>query len=92
MGGYFVSFLVTHLLNFILSLRRLLKISGCSIDPKTPLMAAMATAGTICAAGFVTHPALRFLACSMMLGSLLFLLRVLTGEDICWIRNLIRKK
>ena len=33
MEGYFVSFLVTHLVNFILSLRRLLRITGERLPP-----------------------------------------------------------
>ena len=35
MEGYFVSFLVTHLVNFILSLRRLLRITGERLPPPT---------------------------------------------------------
>ena len=92
MGGYFVSFLVTHLLNFILSLRRLIRISGCSISPKTPLLAAFATAGAIFASQFIPQPVTRSIACAVILGCLLFLLQVLGREDLRWIKGLLSKK
>ena len=90
MMGYFMSFLVTHLLNFILSLRRLLKISRCRIRAKTPLLAVLATAGAVFGAKFVSQPVLRAGACVILLGCLLFLFRVLSKEDIRWVKGLIK--
>jgi O-antigen/teichoic acid export membrane protein len=48
MGGYYFSFLITHLLNFLLSLRRLIKISGVRIEGKR---AALTLLGTVLATG-----------------------------------------
>ena len=92
MKGYFVSFVATHLLNFTLSLRRLIKISHCRIAWRIPLLSALATGVSIFLAGFVAQPVLRSTACLAVLGSFLCLFGVLTQEDIRWIRGLIRKK
>ena len=92
MEGYFLSFLVTHLLNFALSLRRLLKITKETIPFHIPLLAVSAMVFGIYAASFLTVPAQRFGAYLLILGSLLFLMKVLTREDITWVRGLIRKR
>lgn len=92
MMGYFVSFLVTHLLNFILSLRRLLKIVGNVISPGMPVLAVLGTAASIWAASFLPVPALRAGAFVLILGCMLFLLQVVGKEDIAWLKGLIAKK
>jgi len=91
-GGYFASFLATHLLNFILSLRRLLKITGQKIPIYIPLLCAAALIGSVCPAAAVTHPILRACAFLSILGSLLVLFRILSKEDLAWIRGLIKQK
>ena len=45
--GYFVSFLITHLLNFYLSIRRLLKLTGKLISPFIPVLTLAATAASL---------------------------------------------
>lgn len=92
MTGYFISFLITHLLNFCLSLRRLLKITGEKIPLRIPMLTFIAAAGSIWACGFVTFPVARCAAFLTILICLLFLLRILTKEDIVWIKGLIYKK
>ena len=92
MMGYFFSFLVTHLLNFILSLRRLLKIVGNVISPRVPVMAALGTACSVFIASHVHPPALRAFSLLIILGCILFLLRVVGKEDVAWIKGLIAKK
>jgi len=92
MGGYFFSFLVTHLLNFALSLRRLLKIVGNVISPTTVLLTVTATASAVFIAGHVYSPAIRGVGFTVVLGCLLVLLRVIGKEDVAWLRSLIRKK
>lgn len=87
--GYFVSFLGTHLLNFILSLRRLLKITRESIPFYIPAMSIAAMVAAIFAAGFLISPLLRVIAYLLILGSLLFLMQVLTKEDMLWLKGLI---
>ena len=92
MHGYFCSFLITHLLNFLLSLRRLLKIVGKVILWKVPALTAVATAAAIWAAGYLQIPVLQGGAFILILGCLLTLLRVLGKEDIFWLKGLITKK
>ena len=92
MDGYFISFLVTHLLNFILSLGRLLKITGIRIQLAVPLLTGCATALAIFGATFVGSVLFRVIVFLIILGCLLFLFRVLGKEDIAWLRGLIQKK
>ena len=92
MEGYFVSFLVTHLLNFTLSLRRLLIITRESIPFHIPALAVSSMLFAIFAAAFLNQPVQRSLAYLTILGSLLFLLKVLTWEDIVWVKGLVYKK
>lgn len=92
MDGYFISFLVTHLLNFILSLGRLLKITGIRIQFAVPLLTGCATALAIFGATFVGSVLFRVIVFLIILGCLLFLFRVLGKEDIAWLRGLIQKK
>lgn len=90
MSGYFVSFLVTHLLNFILSLRQLLKIAGNSIRWHIPVLSALAAVAGVFVAGFAPEPAMRVLGFAGIFFSLLVLLRVLSREDAAWVKGLIR--
>lgn len=90
--GYFLSFLVTHVINYILSLRRLLKITKESIPPSIPVLTILAACGAVWAAGFVAAPVLRALAFLTILVCLLFLMGILDREDIRWIKGLVYKK
>jgi len=90
--GYFISFLVTHVINFILSLRRLLKITRVTIPFHIPALTVAAALAAGWAAGHVSQPWLRSGAYVAILLCLLFLLRVLTRKDIAWIKGLIYKK
>lgn len=89
-GGYFFSFVVTHLLNFILSLRRLKKISGCVIAWNVPLLSGAATVAAVWGASWVDAPVPKALAYLLLSGSLLVLLRVLKKEDVLWVRGLVK--
>lgn len=92
MEGYFLSFLLTHVLNFILSLRRLLKITEESIPFSLPAMACTAGILAVWGASFLPTSALRVPVYILLLGSLLCLLNILGKEDIRWLQGLIRKK
>lgn len=92
MRGYFLSFLVTHLLNFVLSLRRLVKISGNAIPFHTPALTAAAALAAVWGASFLDASGWRIIAFLGLLGSLLGLFHVLSREDIAWLRGLVRKK
>ena len=92
MEGYFLSFFVTHALNFLLSIRRLLRITGQRIPLYIPLSAASAMLAALYAGSFVPSAAAKSICYLLILGSLLFLAKILTREDLLWISSLIRKK
>ena len=92
MNGYYISFLVTHVINFGLSLRRLLKITVGTVPAYIPLLSASAAVFSVRCASFVKTPLIRCSCFLLLLGSLLFLFRVLTFTDVRWFRSLIYKK
>ncbi len=92
MQGYFFSFLITHLINFGLSLRRLLKITGDVLPLKLPLFAFLSTmAGVFLSARIIT-PALRCISFLLIFGSLLTLMGLVGKEDLSWLKGLIIQK
>ena len=91
MDGYFISFFITHLLNFCLSLRRLLKITKQHIPFHIPSLAAAATVFSIWSASFAGSAVQKAISYPLILGSLLFLLKILNRNDVRWIIGLIRK-
>jgi len=92
MTGYFISFFVTHLLNFILSLRRLLMITGKVLSIRTALLTILCTLFCVWASARLSSPFIRISAFGLLFGSLLILLRVLGKEDLLWIKGLVAKK
>ena len=90
--GYFLSFLVTHVINYILSIRRLLKITDIRIPLSIPVLSGICTVISVFVAGFVAQPIWKAIAFVLLLLCLLFLCSVLSREDIAWIKGLIRKK
>ena len=91
MKGYFFSFLITHLINFLLSMRRLCIITGFHIPFATPALSV--SAGMLAAWGAnALHLPLAYIP---MFFLLLNLFGVLRREDVRWIRQLVcinRKK
>lgn len=92
MDGYFFSFLVTHLLNFVLSLRRLLKISHCRISANHVLFTCCACGGGIWAAGYFGNAITKVVVFTAVFLCLLCLFGVVGKEDIRWMKGLIKKK
>ena len=92
MDGYFASFLVTHLINYLLSLQRLLKITIRTIPFHVPLLSAAAMIFGMWAASHVANSFFRATTYLLILASLLFLFRVLQAEDIRWAKGLVYKK
>lgn len=90
--GYYFSFLVTHLINFLLSFRRLIKISGCKFQWHVPFLTGAATIFAIYTANVLPYPWIRILSFCLLLGSSLCLVKVLHREDLKWIVNLVRGK
>ena len=92
MHGYYFSFLITHLVNFCLSFRRLLKITIRRIPFHIPALTAASVLFSVCAASYVGSPWMRSICFMLILGSLLFLFKILTLGDIRWMKGLICKK
>ena len=92
MTGYFISFWVTHLINFALSLRRLLKIAGNVISVSCAVLCCFGTGCAIFVASHIRQPGLKCMGFVLILGSLLYLLRVVGKEDALWLKGLIGNK
>lgn len=91
MEGYFFSFLVTHLLNFALSVRRLIKLTGKIIPISTVVLTIAATACAIVMSGLVKTPILRAGSYVVLLSCILYLFQVIGREDMRWIKGLVRR-
>ena len=90
--GYYFSFLVTHVINFILSLRRLLKITKGKLSLTAPALIVLSALACVWAASHLASPWLRAFAFLPLFLSLLFLLGVLTKHDVRWVKKLIQGK
>ena len=90
--GYFISFLVTHLLNFYLSLRRLMKITRQQVDLRSAIITLGCTTIVIGVCSVVPSAWMRCICFVGAFFSSLFLLRILNREDIHWIKGLVYKK
>ena len=89
--GYFISFTVTHVINFFLSLRRLLKITGIDIRISVPLRCILATCAAVWIAGFVSSAIFQVIAGIILLFCILILLGVVSKTDVQWVMGLIKK-
>ena len=92
MDGYFFSFFLTHLINFCLSLRRLLKISRESIPFHIPGFSFAACMAAVLGASKIRGIAGQILAYTALLTSLLTLFRVIGREDCSWLKGLLRTR
>ena len=90
MMGYFVSFLVTHLLNFGLSLQRLLKITQIQLPFYVPALTISAAIGALWGTSGFTSPILRITSYCSLLFSLLYLMKVIRKEDVLWLKGLLK--
>lgn len=92
MTGYFISFLVSHLANFILSLCLLIRTAKIRLSFCATALTLAATLTAGLGASFVSDPAFRVISFLGLFGSLLTLLGILSMEDFRWLRGLITKK
>lgn len=92
MMGYFASFLVTHLLNFLLSIRRLMIITGERIPFYIPAFAAAAALAAVWLSSHLISPILRVITYLTTLIAGLYLLRIVTSEDFRWLHGLLKIK
>ena len=92
MTGYFFSFFVTHLLNFGLSLRRLLKISRVTIPFYIPALTLSAAGLGVLGGSLMDSLWSRTAAFAGLFFSLLTLFGILSKADLLWLRGLVKKK
>ncbi len=90
--GYFVSFLVTHLINLLLSLNCLLKISRHRIACKPLVFTLAASLLSIGVAGKLTWLPARLSTFLAVFSGLLLATKVVTKEDWLWVKGLIQMK
>ena len=91
-AGYFASFLVTHLINFVLSIRRLMKITGQTLPLLTPALCFASVVSGIALAVPLPHPAAKVGVFLAVLLSLLTIFRIVSKEDAMWLKSLVCKK
>ena len=92
MDGYFVSFLVTHLINFLLSLRRLLKISGVRFPFYIPALSLSVCVLSLWASSQLPQPQQQCIAYILLMISGLYLSGVLRKSDVLWFKGLFTKQ
>ncbi len=92
MRGYYWSFLISHGVNFFLSIRLLTKLAGISIPLWVPLSSLAAAAGAIWAGGYMADPVGKIAGYIPVLLCLLILFGVIDREDIRWVKGLLPGK
>ena len=92
MMGYYFSFLVTHFLNFLLSLRRLLKTAKVRIDWTIPLLTVLCAGAAVFLSCGISATAFRTAAFLLLFTCLLALTGVIGKRDIRWVKGLICAK
>lgn len=88
LNGYFASFLITHLLNFLLSLRRLVIVSGIKVNLLTPALSTAAALVCVLGAMAFTGWLRQIVAFLGLFLSVCYLLGIVYPEDIRWIHGL----
>ncbi|MBE6958952.1 MAG: hypothetical protein E7447_07385 [Ruminococcaceae bacterium] len=88
-AGYFISFTVTHIINFYLSLRRLLKITGVDIHISIPIRTLLCGCIAVFLADFSPSPLFRALSGSILLLCLLYITGVIHTADAKWLLQLL---
>lgn len=92
MGGYFISFFISHAVNATLSLRLLLRTANVRIRMYVPVLAVAAMGAAIGGAALLQNDGGRCLAFGLLLTGLLTLFGVLRIEDARWLLGLFRMK
>ena len=90
MTGYYCSFLITHLINFILSLRRLLKITKEKISFYIPTATILCAILSVALSISLTSPTLRAVSFLLLFFTTGTLTGTLTRKDLIWLKKLIR--
>lgn len=91
-GGYYLSFVLTHVINFILSVRKLLLITGLSIRWHIPVFTVTAAIASVLIGNNVSQPLPRMALSVTVFSCFLTITGVLQKEDALWLKNLIKTK
>ena len=90
MDGYFISFLISHLANFILSLRLLLRVTGMTLRLRSGLLCLLCL-GVSTALAAVLRNTWVALGCFPTLFSCsLYLFRLVSKRDLLWLKKLMK--
>lgn len=92
MAGYYISFLITHAVNFCLSLKLLMKISGEKIPVHVPTLSLAACAGSIGIVSGLTVSWIQITLYSVIVFCTLYLAGILSREDMAWLKGLLFHK
>ena len=94
MRGYFISFFISHAVNFGLSLRLLLRFGEKRVSLSVPVRTLLVMAGGIFITQMLPFALLRGLIFPIICFCGLYLTEVISGEDLLWVMELtgLRKK
>jgi len=87
MTGYFISFLVTHMINFLLSLRRLLLITKITISHRKTVLCIISALICINISSVAPGSFVKVLSYPLLYCSLLSVLGVVNKQDIQWLKG-----
>ena len=90
MIGYFTSFLITHLLNFILSLRLLIKTAKLPLSLRSSVLTVLCLTAALFLSAFVSAPSFKCICFILAFASLLTLCGVTGKNDILWLKGLLK--
>ena len=90
--GYFISFLVTHLLNFLLSIRQLFKLVGSSLHCRTSVLCILSAVCGVIATQQITLCLWACIVCGFIYIILLILFNVVQKRDFVWLKGLVKSK
>ena len=88
MAGYYFSFLITHLINFLLSLRRLLKLTGKIMSIRFCLFTPVSAGIGILLCRIISHPLPAAFGFLGVFAAQLTLSGCLKKEDLLWLKRL----
>ena len=89
MVGYFISFLITHLINFLLSIRLLLKLVGNILPARTVVLCITAAIVSTAAAQLANLQILKITVFTLLFSPLLILWGIVEKTDISWIKKMV---
>lgn len=94
MKGYFISFLLSHAVNAMLSVALLLKTTGLHVSVSVPILTVVAMMGGIWCAGFAPYSAMKAMVFLILSFFALYIFGILYPEDGRWLWSLmdLRKK